>query len=105
LLVIMLIGRFVPGSSFLGIVLVACCLQGVLFLGPRSWILHLLLGGRFVSWLLVPGYCACCLRGLLFLGPRSVLGVGAPGIGVPGVAASWALLAPGIAGSWHYWLL
>ena len=49
--------------------------------------------------------------GVLFLGPRSVLDVGAPGIGVPGVASSWALLAPrycwfvGVAGSWHYWLL
>jgi hypothetical protein len=45
LLVIMLIGRFVPGSSFLDIVL------------------YLLLVGRFV-----PGYCACYLLGILSLG-------------------------------------
>ena len=90
----MLIGRFVPGSSFLGIVLVACCLQGVLFLGPCSWMLHLLLGGRFVSWLLVPGYCAYCLLGVLLL---------VPGVLFLGIAGSWALLAPGIAGSWELW--
>ncbi len=68
------------------------------------------------------------IPGVLFLGPRSVLDVKAPGIGVPGVASSWALrlrerywllalLAPGhcwlldITGSWalrvrgHCWLL
>ena len=54
----------------------------------------------------------------MFLDPRSVLDIGAPGIRVPGVASSWALrvrerywlldiaglwalLAPGIAGSWE----
>ena len=54
--------------------------------------------------------------GVLFLGPRSVLDIGAPSIGVPGmrlrrrcwllgIAASWALLVPrhcgfvGVAGS------
>jgi hypothetical protein len=66
-----------------------CCLRGVLFLGvlfldPRSWVLCLLLVGRFVpgssflgvvlaacwafcSWILVPGHYTCCLTGVLFL--------------------------------------
>jgi hypothetical protein len=78
-------GRFVLGSSFLGVMLVACwafyskafcswllvlgycacyllrvLFQGVLFLGvlfldPRSWILYLVLGGRFISRGFVPG--------------------------------------------------
>ena len=59
--------RFVPGSSFLGVVLAACL--------------------AFCSWILVLGYCACYLLGVLllvpgvlFLDPRSVLDVGAPGV-------------------------
>ena len=62
-----ILGRFVPGSSFLGVVLAAC------------W--------AFCSWILVLGYCACYLLGVLllvpgvlFLDPRSVLDVGAPGV-------------------------
>jgi len=46
LLVIMLIGRFIPGSSFLDIALIAWWAFCVL--APRSWILCLLLAGRFV---------------------------------------------------------
>jgi hypothetical protein len=62
-----ILGRFVLGSSFLDIVLVAC------------W--------AFCSWILVLGYCACYLLGVLllvpgvlFLDPRSVLDVRAPGV-------------------------
>ncbi len=44
-------GRFAPGSSFLGIILVSC--------------------GAFCSWILVLGCCTYCLRGVLFLGSRS----------------------------------
>jgi energy-converting hydrogenase Eha subunit G len=66
-----------------GVISAGCCarcLVGVLFLDPRSWVLYLLLAGRFgrfiplggrFSWFLVPGYCACCLLGVLFLDPRS----------------------------------
>ena len=62
-----ILGRFVPGSSFLGVVLAA------------YW--------AFCSWILVLGYYTCYLLdilllvpGILFLDPRSVLDVGTPGI-------------------------
>jgi hypothetical protein len=126
-----------------GIISAGCCarcLVGVLFLDPRSWILWLLLRGRFVpgssfldivvtaswafcSWILVPWYYTYCLLGVLFLVPGYyacyLLGVLflalaflflsvlllVPGVlflgprSVPGIAGSWALLAPGVAGS------
>ena len=49
--------RFVPGSSFLGVVLAGRSVLGFSFLDPRSWILCLLLAGRFTprSWRFVPG--------------------------------------------------
>ena len=59
--------RFVPGSSFLGVVLAA------------YW--------AFCSWILVLGYYTCYLLGILllvpgilFLDPRSVLDIRAPGV-------------------------
>jgi hypothetical protein len=67
---VLLTERFVPGSSFLDIVLVAC------------W--------AFCSWLLA----------FLFLDPRSVPGIGVRGhCWLLDIAGSWALRALGIAGS------
>ena len=51
-----ILGRFVPGSSFLGVVLAAC---------------QAFYSRAFCSWLLVPRYCACYLLDVLFLDPRS----------------------------------
>ena len=147
----LLAGRFVPRSSFLDIVLVACwafcswilvpgycacyllgvllLVLGVLSLGPRSWVLCLLLAGRFVlgssfsdivlvtcwafyssflgfcSWILVP---FLTLGLLALLAPRHCGFVGVVGswrYWLLGIAGSWALLAPGIAGSWELWEL
>ena len=73
---VLLAERFVPGSSFLDIVLVACWAFYSSFLA-------------FCSWVLVP----FLTLGLLALGFLALL---APGrCWLLGIAGSWALLAPG----------
>ena len=108
-----------------GVISAGCCARclvgvlflDVLFLAPRSWVLCLLLAGRFIpgrfipgrfvpgssflgvvlaacwafcSWILVLGYCACYLLGILLL----VLGVlfldprSVLDVGAPGVTGS-----------------